>query len=76
MPLNPDEIMAAMSSLDDKGSDELKRALEKVQQGPASAEDLMHLQIAMQKWQLAIEMQSRTIKELNDSLKSVIGKIG
>ena len=76
MPLNQDELMAAMSSLNDTGADELKRAMEKVQQNPQSADDLMRLQIAMQKWSLANEMQARMIKELNDSLKSIVDKIG
>ncbi|HEX4294703.1 MAG TPA: EscF/YscF/HrpA family type III secretion system needle major subunit [Rhizomicrobium sp.] len=76
MPLNQDELMAAMSSLNDTRADELKRAMEKVQQNPQSADDLMQLQIAMQKWSLANEMQARMIKELNDSLKGIIDKMG
>ncbi len=76
MPLNQDELMAAMSSLNDTRADELKRAMEKVQQNPSSPDDLMQLQIAMQKWSLANEMQARMIKELNDSLKGIIDKMG
>ena len=75
MPLNQDELMAAMSSLNDTRADELKRAMEKVQQNPSSPDDLMNLQIVMQKWQMANEMQARMIKELNDSLKGVIDKM-
>lgn len=76
MPLNQDELMAAISSLNDTRADELKSAMETVRRDPQSAEDLMRLQIAMQKWSLANEMQSRTIKELNDSLKGIIEKMG
>ena len=75
MPLNQDELLAAMSSLNDTRVDELKSAMEKVQQNPQSADDLMQLQIAMQKWSLANEMQARMIKELNDSLKGIIDKM-
>ncbi len=50
--------------------------MEMVRQNPASPDDLANLQIAMQKWSLANEMQSRMIKELNDSLKGIIGKMG
>jgi type III secretion apparatus needle protein len=76
--MNPDEITAAMSSLTDQqgAQDELKRALEKVQQGPGSPEDLQQLQIAMQKWSMAIQIQSQIIQQVNDSLKNIINKMG
>ena len=76
--MNPDEIKAAMSSLTDQqgAQDELKNALEKLQQGSGSPEDLQRLQIAMQKWNMANEIQAQMVQQLSDSLKNIIQKMG
>jgi len=76
--MTQDELAAAMSSLTDQQGtvDELKRAVEKLQQDPQSPDNLMQMQILMQKWSMAVEMQSRMVQQLNDALKSIITKIG
>ena len=76
--MTQDELAAAMSSLTDQQGtvDELKRAVEKLQQGPQSPDSLMQMQILMQKWSMAVEMQSRMVQQLNDALKSIVTKIG
>jgi type III secretion apparatus needle protein len=76
--MTQDELAAAMSSLTDQQGmvDELKRAVEKLQQDPQSPDNLMQMQILMQKWSMAVEMQSRMVQQLNDALKSIVTKIG
>ena len=76
--MNQDELKAAMSSLaEQQGTvDELKRAVEKLQQDPQSPDNLMQMQILMQKWSMAVEMQSRMVQQLNDAFKSIVTKIG
>jgi type III secretion apparatus needle protein len=75
--MNPDEIKAVMSSLDNRqgADDDLKRALKNVEQDPNNPSHLMDLQAAMQKWSLATQMQSTVLQQLNDSLKSIITKM-
>ena len=77
--MNQDEISAAMSSLladQQRAQDELKQALEKVQQGEPSPADLVQMQMAMQKWSMMNQLQSQTIQQMNDAMKSIINKIG
>ena len=77
--MNQDELKDAMASLlkdQQRAQDEMKRALEEVQQGEPTSADLMKMQEAMQKWSMTIQMQSNMIQELNDALKGIIGKMG
>jgi type III secretion apparatus needle protein len=76
MPLNPDELEATMSSLGGGETNALKLALEKAQQNPQDPKSLIELQMAMQKWSMMNEMQSRLIQELGETVKNIINKMG
>jgi type III secretion apparatus needle protein len=75
--MNPDEINAMMSSLDNQrgADDDLKRALRNVQQDPNNPSHLLDLQAAMQKWSLATQTQTTVLQQLDDSLKNIITKM-
>lgn len=60
---------------DTEGVNDLKQQLAALQNGNPTPEDLMQIQIAMQKWNTAVEQQSQMLKDMSDTLKGIIQKM-
>jgi type III secretion protein F len=43
---------------------------------PNKPEDMVKMQMAMQKWQMALSMQSTMIQSLGDAVKGIVQKMG
>jgi len=74
--LNADQTQRAMYFLAANRAEHLlSAAMERLKQNPDDPHAMFSMQQAMQRWTLMNQMQSQTINQLSESLKSIIQKM-
>ena len=68
--------MTEIKPPDMEAVNDLKAQMAALQAGGGTPEDLARMQIALQKWSMANERQAQVLREMSETLKGMIQKVG
>lgn len=73
MTLNMDAVFEKLGEATSQIEDDINSELETMD--PSNTTDMLKMQQLMQKWSLAVQVQSNTTKTIGDGLKSTVQNI-